>query len=518
MNTVESNQSKPATVGLILEGTYPYVKGGVSSWVHQIIKNFPDFNFSIIHLSSENLDDTDFRFDLPKNVIAIKTINIFSPIPVKSRMLSSKEKKVFKDNLIELHKHLKEVHSFENICHINQEIFKLSRSSVLKSCSHFDALLNSQSGWDFIEENYLERCPDDSFRHYYWTLVSMHTPIFHLLQQSRDIDHHPLYHSVSTGYAGFLASLLSQRDKVPLILSEHGIYTKERKIDLSKATPLYSHRLKDNPLESQLDYSQQLWVRYFEILGKMTYQQADSIISLYQGNQDRQWQDGACQKKTQIIPNGINIHNFSPLRQERTQQIPHVVALIGRVVPIKDIKTFIRGMKNLSLTLPEIQGWIIGPTDEDSEYTKECHELTSALNLTETIQFLGFQRLQNVLPQIGLITLTSISEAQPLVLLEGFAAGVPAIATDVGACRELIEGLSEKDQALGHAGSVIPIANPQAFSDAAHHLLTDETAWFEAQKAAMARVESFYTEDLMFNRYRELYHDALEGVLVEEII
>ena len=30
-----------ADVGLLLEGTYPYVSGGVSSWVHQIINGFP---------------------------------------------------------------------------------------------------------------------------------------------------------------------------------------------------------------------------------------------------------------------------------------------------------------------------------------------------------------------------------------------------------------------------------------------------------------------------------------------
>jgi glycosyltransferase involved in cell wall biosynthesis len=44
------------------------------------------------------------------------------------------------------------------------------------------------------------------------------------------------------------------------------------------------------------------------------------------------------------------------------------------------------------------------------------------------------------MPKIGLVVLSSISEALPLVLLEGFAAGVPAVATDVGSCRQLIYG------------------------------------------------------------------------------
>ena len=57
------------------------------------------------------------------------------------------------------------------------------------------------------------------------------------------------------------------------------------------------------------------------------------------------------------------------------------------------------------------------------------------------------------------MALTSISEAQPLVLLEAMAAGVPVLATDVGSCREIIEGATDEDKALGKAGEVVSIAS-----------------------------------------------------------
>jgi glycosyltransferase involved in cell wall biosynthesis len=182
-----------------------------------------------------------------------------------------------------------------------------------------------------------------------------------------------------------------------------------------------------------------------------------------------------------------------------------VVALIGRVVPIKDIKTFIRAIFIASRTLPDIQGWIIGPEEEDPAYALECRALVESLGLAGNVKFLGFQRIDDVLPKIDVIALTSISEALPLVVLEGFAAGVPAITTDVGSCRQLIEGEGDEDRALGAAGLVVQLANPAAFASAVLSLLGDDTRWLAAQQAGLARVRRYYTRAQMVERYRILY-------------
>ena len=95
--------------------------------------------------------------------------------------------------------------------------------------------------------------------------------------------------------------------------------------------------------------------------------------------------------------------------------------------------------------LPEAEGWIVGPDEEEEEYADECHELVKQLGLEQKVKFLGFQNIDNILPKTGLITLSSISEGQPLVILEGYAAGVPTLSTDVGSCRELVEGREGED-------------------------------------------------------------------------
>ncbi|MNY09520.1 putative glycosyltransferase EpsD [compost metagenome] len=215
--------------------------------------------------------------------------------------------------------------------------------------------------------------------------------------------------------------------------------------------------------------------------------------------------DGAVEARTRNIPNGINLPRLSALRTQRAPGVPPVLCLIGRVVPIKDIKTFIRAMLTVVREYPDAEGWIAGPEDEDPEYAQECRSLAESLGLGKKVKFLGFQKIDELLPKVGVLILSSISEALPLVVLEGFAAGVPCVTTDVGSCRELIFGLPGEDAALGAAGGVVRIADPAALAGAALELLTDPPRWQAAQAAGIARVERYYTQEQMVGSYRTLY-------------
>ena len=167
-------------------------------------------------------------------------------------------------------------------------------------------------------------------------------------------------------------------------------------------------------------------------------------------------------------------------------------------------------MRGVCNRIPNAEGWIVGPTAEDPAYARECEDLVRSIGLTGRVKFLGFQKVEDILPKLGLMVLTSISEAQPLVLLEGFASGLPAIATDVGSCREIIEGASDEDRAFGSAGAVVSIANPDATAASAVALLQDEARWHSAQQAGIRRVERFYTQRAMIENYRRTYREAMQ--------
>jgi glycosyltransferase involved in cell wall biosynthesis len=256
-------------------------------------------------------------------------------------------------------------------------------------------------------------------------------------------------------------------------------------------------------------YFRQLWIRLFESLGRMCYDAADPVIALYEANRLRELADGAEPATTCLIANGINVPPFAATRALRPSQPPTVMCLIGRVVPIKDVKTFIRAVRVATNRMPGLEGWIAGPEDEHPDYARECRELAESLELGDRLKFLGFQKLVELLPKVGLVVLSSISEALPLVLLEGYAAGVPAVTTDVGSCRQLIDGLGPEDEALGSAGAVVGIADAQALGEACTALLGDPEAYARAQAAGIARVERYYTQPIMFAKYRAVYEDAL---------
>ena len=58
---------------------------------------------------------------------------------------------------------------------------------------------------------------------------------------------------------------------------------------------------------TEIAYFRQMWMRFFEGVGKICYDASDAIIALYEGNRLRQIEDGADPAKTTNVPNGIDV-------------------------------------------------------------------------------------------------------------------------------------------------------------------------------------------------------------------
>ncbi len=503
MKELPIRRAADADVCLLLEGTFPFVRGGVSSWVNEMIRSYPNTRFAVIFIGSRKEDYNGAAYALPDNVVHVETHFLYEQGPAdfpQPRAIAGDAAAFARSQ--QLHDALRDPRNGADVGAMMTEMIPmLGEHGALNE----EQFLSSRAAWDTIVDQYQKYCTDPSFTDYFWTVRIMHKPLWQLVRVAETVLPARVYHTVSTGYGGFLGALMHYRTGRPLLISEHGIYTKERKIDLLQSQWIRDNRGVFERDISRVSYFRELWVRFFEAIGKLAYDAADDIVALYETNRLRQVADGARAERTQCIPNGIDVDGLAPLVALRKPRENRVVALIGRVVPIKDIKTFIRSIFIASRTMQDLEGWIIGPEEEDPAYALECRALVESLGLSKNVKFLGFQRIDDMLPQVDVIALTSISEALPLVVLEGFAAGVPAITTDVGSCRQLIEGVDAEDRALGSAGMVVQLADPAAFAQAVLTLLADDARWQAAQQAGLARVRRYYTKAQMIDRYRTLY-------------
>ncbi|HEY8074907.1 MAG TPA: GT4 family glycosyltransferase PelF, partial [Labilithrix sp.] len=337
-------QGEAADITMLLEGTYPFVSGGVSSWVHQIIRGLPEIKFALCFLGGAPEQYEKIRYELPKNVVHLEE-HFLAEVPRFQRLLGVPGDKPFYEESSRLHDDL-----VARAARLPETLDKIVGKLLVDPARHENDFLFSEAAWQQICERYERSSHERSFLEYFWTVRSMHAPLFKMARVAAALPPSRAFHVISTGFAGFLGMLARTKRKRPLVLTEHGIYAKERRIEL-----LQANWIKDDEGPEDLGgigFFRGMWIRFFEALARMSYAAANPIIALYNGNRDRQIRDGAPTERTRVVPNGIDLERFAALRTKRPETPPKVLGLIGRVVPIKDIKTFIRALRVAASQMP----------------------------------------------------------------------------------------------------------------------------------------------------------------------
>jgi polysaccharide biosynthesis protein PelF len=484
-----------ADVCLVLEGTYPYVAGGVSSWVHDLLQAHSGLRFSLVSLLPDPGWVKDRKYDMPGNVVELRHVYL-QRLPAGRRSIGKAEALFHR-----LEPALLSLQSRAGLEELRTFLAALPPQD--RGRYGREVWLNSEAAWALLLRMYEASMPETSFLDYFWTWRSLLGGLFSVA--CADLPRARVFHPVSTGYAGLLAARARIELGRPVLLTEHGIYTNERRIEIAMADWLFETPHGNLGIDKPKRDLKDVWVDTFVSYSKACYDAADLIVTLYTGNQEFQRRDGAQPEKLRIIPNGIDPQRFAKIA--RTAERPPTIALIGRVVPIKDVKTFIRAAGILREQIPDLKALVLGPTEEDEAYYAECRAMVQHLGLGATVEFKGRVRLEDWLGQIDAIVLTSISEAQPLVILEAGVAGVPSVATDVGACREMILGRADEAPALGPGGAVCPLSNPAAVAAALLELLTNHEWRQRCGQAIRERVARHYNKADLDATYGALYRE-----------
>ena len=465
---------------IISEGCYPYTVGGVSGWVHSMIQTFPKQEFILLSIIASRELSGKFAYRLPENVKEVHELYL------EDADWGSANKR-HKSRL-----NKREYHALRSLL-LDQDVewsalFDYFRDNDVS----INQLLMGEDFYHAVEDCYNLQYPDIVFSDFLWTMRSMYLPLF--LALSMEIPKADVYHAVSTGYAGIIGSMGKHFHKGQLIISEHGIYTREREEELIKAE--WVQRTYKN-----------IWIRQFKKMSKVAYETADVVTGLYGHACELQQELGCDKNKTIITPNGIDYKRFENLPTVKPENRGFInVGAILRVAPIKDVKTMIQAFAYAKKRCPRLKLWIMGPYDEEPEYAAECFKMAEQLELSD-IEFTGRINVTDYLGWMDMTILTSISEGQPLTILESFAAYVPVIATDVGNCRGLLYG---EDDDLGKAGILTHIMNIEEIANAIVYMAENPEERRRMANVGYRRLIRKYKIEDMKKTYEGIYRKAAE--------
>lgn len=479
-----------ADVCLIVEGGYPYVLGGVASWTDSLMRASPELRFHVVAITISSQQRVR-QFTLPDNVVGMTDV-ILDRCPA-GRAAGGRDARTVAQAV----KLMQAILTGNDTTSFGALIDLVRQTGLWQM-----ALLDSRAAWIATEKVYREIVPDGPFVDFFWTWRFLARSVLAVI--GMPIPDAAVFHAVSTGYAGLVGASLHHVTGRPLVLTEHGIYTNERRIELGVAEWIFDSGAGGFTVGARPTELRDVWLTAFTSFSRISYRLSDVITTQYRANQDYQRADGAPQEKLVIIPNGIDVDLYSGLRRDVGPH-PPTVLMIGRIVPIKDTRTFIMAVSMLRERVPDVRAILIGPENEDPSYAAGCRALVAQLGLDSTVQFLGrVPDIMEYLAQADVIALTSISEAQPIALLEAAAAGIPAVTTDVGSCREIIEGFAD-DPIPGRGGFVVEACSPKATAQALAEILLDHEMRAEMGRVMRRRIPNLYHKERIRRLYEELY-------------
>lgn len=456
--------------------------GGISSWLSIYMKCFPNHELITFTIGAREADKGKFACKIPDNMKHVEEVFLDSPSKNRGSGLtrclikSDSQKQVL-------------INHFSGRNSDWPAIFEFAASVKADRIIDF---FNSTDFFEIVQAVYEENYSCAPYNHFLWTIRSMYINQFYLL--SINAPEADIYHSVLAGFPGMLASKASYTTGKPFVLTEHGIYTREREEEIIKSAYIKG-------------YVKELWVKYFRAMSSCAYSFASKIITQFERNRDIQIELGADRKKTLIIPNGLNVEDYNFSYDERLYGDGVVVGSIARVVPIKDIITMVRSFEKSKKSVPEIKLVIVGPTEEDREYHLYVREYVRSRDIKDII-FTGkvdYNIYLQSLYSMDIFLLTSISEGQPISILEAMSCSKPVVSTDVGSCSELILGNGD---GIGEAGIVAPVMDTDAIANAIISLAKDKSLRKKMGEAGRKRVSEFYTIKYMGDSYQKIYDEV----------
>ena len=164
--------------------------------------------------------------------------------------------------------------------------------------------------------------------------------------------------------------------------------------------------------------------------------------------------------RAEVVPNGVDTDHFTPDPDLRSDE--PTILYLGRMVKIKDPMTALKAFKILSDRVPEAKMLMIG----NGYLQPQLKAYAEQNNIDDRVIIRnGTTDVRPYLRKAWVLTLSSVSEGLPNVILEAMSCGVPVVATSVGGNPEVVT--------QGVTGLLVPPSDPQKMANAVEKIITD---------------------------------------------
>ncbi len=531
------------SVLLETEGTYPFVGGGVSTWCDILVR---ELNGSLdepgrrveYHVCAITGDpNVKLKYQLLDNVKQVIHVPLWgteepaeyilpdAPFSEIYRHKRDTTPQVIEEKFIPLFRRF-----LEGMEETGLDVTPYGRTvhELYHYFQQYDYVesFKSQRVWEVFQEEmlrpYRER-PDDFVAAEIPNLYDLTTALRWLnkllMVLNAPIPDTDITHATIAAFVGLASVIAKLEYGTPMLLTEHGVYIRERYIAVSATDITY--------------FLKRFLINLSVFVSRLCYAYADQISPVCNFNQKWERLYGVPEEKLQTIYNGVNpdVFKYEPEPEEAV-----AVVAAARVFPLKDVETMIRTAYTVRRTIPDAQFKLYGSVTADPPYVLKCLNLIAdeegrpeeKERIAETARREGISRAVDLMAELGLdetfkfgkfhpephkifvegkvSILTSISEGFPYTVLEAMSCGRPVVATDVGGVRE----------ALACFDTVCKPRDHEALAAKVVQLLQDDELrqWMgrKARNEVLAKYRTSRSVDAYWDLYRNLAQAKSERV------
>lgn len=464
---------------MITEGTYPFVMGGVSTCCHQLLAGIPELRWDILALVTPT-HRTRPAYDLIPNARLLPPVVIWEE---RSRLTFARADPAGSWVPATI---LRSLVSWQGSMARLTEALVWCRNNPRAVARAF----SSKAAWDQWHEAVDDLAREDHadggrfpaldryqsaelYRTIHWIarVASTPTPPARIL------------HVTAAGWAGIPAIVHKALHGTPMVLTEHGVYVREAYLAWSRPSIDPGDRT--------------IATRIARGLAKAVYHHADIVAPVTNFNVTWERALGAEPDRIRPILNGIRVPEGVPSEPPGTR----VVTSVGRIDPLKDVKTMLRVAAEVVRMVPDCTFVHHGPVAPgQGDYAASCRRLHADLGLGDRFRFNGpTHDPQGAVRAADVVLLTSISEGLPMAVLEAMSEARPVVATNVGGVPDVLAGVG----LVAPPGSVHQLAGSVAF------LLKNPATGRELGLLGRERVATDYDGGAHIETYRDLFSSYL---------